>query len=80
MSKTITISVDEKTDKALRNYASAKYGKRKGYLRKAYKEAIDMMLHKEEQEKIRDEAVALLNKGIKVKRHWIFNRDDAHER
>jgi len=80
MSRTITVSLDEETDRALRSYANAKYGKKKGYLGKAYKEAIEMMIKKEEQERISEEAIAFLDKGIKIRKHWKFNRDEAHER
>ncbi len=80
MSKTITISVDEKIDRQFREYARSKYGKRKGHLRKAYEEAFGLLLNNGEQERIRSEALEMLHKGVKVKRYWKFNRDEAHER
>ncbi len=80
MSKTITISVDEESERLFRKYAESKYGKRKGALSKAYKDMIAVMSHDEEQERIRKEAIARLRKGFKFKKHWKFNRDEAHER
>lgn len=80
MAKTVTISLDEKTDEAMRRYAEAKYGKGKGHLKLAYKEAIEALLHSEEQERIRERALEHLEKGIAFKRRWKFNREEAHER
>ncbi len=82
MAKTITISVDIETDRQLRQYAHVKYGKRKGALKKAYKDAIELLLHNKEQEKINARARERLQKGFKLGKlgNWKFNRDGLHER
>ncbi len=80
MAKTITISVDEESDRRFRKYAETKYGRKKGALSRAYKDMIAQISHEDEQERIRKEAIAFLNKGIKFKRRWKFNRDELHER
>lgn len=64
MSKTITISVDEDTDKKIRRYAMEVYGNKKGALQKAYKDAVDMLTAAEEQEEIRSAALKRLEKGV----------------
>ncbi len=82
MAKTITISVDEKTEKFIRRYATAKYGKRKGSLGRAWKDAADSLFRNKEQEDISKEAIELLNKGFKLGKlgSWRFNRAELHER
>ena len=80
MSKTITISVDRETDEQLRRYAKNKYGKRKGALKEVIKEAMGSLIAKDEQERIKEEAIGLLEKGIKTRNSWKFNRDELHER
>ncbi len=80
MSKTITISVDKETDVRLRRYAKNRYGKKKGSIKRVIKEAVDTLITKDEQEKIREEAIKLLEKGITTKNGWKFNRDELHER
>ncbi len=78
MTKTITISVDEDTEKSFREAASRRYGRRKGYLGKAITEAM-----KEWSEKSKESAdvkfLELLEKGIKMKK-WKFNREELHDR
>ncbi len=80
MSKTITISVDEDTDKKIRRYAMEVYGNKKGALQKAYKDAVDMLTAAEEQEEIRSAALKRLEKGVKSNKKWKFNRDELYER
>jgi predicted transcriptional regulator len=80
MSKTITISVDEDTDKKIRRYAMEVYGNKKGALQKAYKDAVDMLTAAEEQEEIRSAALKRLEKGVKSNKKWKFSRDELYER
>lgn len=80
MSKTITISVDKETDVRLRRYAKNRYGKKKGALKRVIKEAVDSLISKDEQEKIRERSIKLLEKGISIKNGWKFDRDELHER
>lgn len=80
MSKTITISVDEETDKKLRHYAITKYGNRKGVIKKVIKEAMESLIKEDEQERIQKEAIKLLEKGIKTRNSWKFNRAELYER
>jgi len=80
MPRTITISVDEKTDEQLRRYANNKYGKRKGAIKMVFKEAVDSLIKRDEQERIKEEALKLLEKGIKTRNSWKFNRAELYER
>lgn len=80
MSRTITITVDEETDKKIREYASGKYGKRKGSLKRAYKDAINLLVSRSAQRKIAEEAIRLLESGVSTKNSWKFNRAELHER
>lgn len=78
--RTITISVDEETDKKLRHYAINKYGKKKGVIKKVIKEAMDSLIKEDEQARIQKEAIKLLEKGIKTRNSWKFNRAELYER
>ena len=80
MSRTITIRLDEETDQKLRRYAENKYGKKKGAIKKVLEEAMDSLIKKDKQERIKEEAMRLLERGIKTKNSWKFNRAELHER
>lgn len=80
MSKTVTISLDEETDMHLRRYAENRYGRRKGAIKMVIKEAMDSLLAKNEQQKIREEAIKLMTKGVRTRKSWKFNRDELYER
>lgn len=78
MAKTITVSVDAETDAKFRMEASRRFGKKKGYLGKAFAEAMEEWARKRDKD-LEREALKLMKEGIKMKK-WAFNRDEAHER
>ena len=78
MAKTITINVEEEVESEFRKRASKKYGKRKGYLGKAFTEAMKEWSRKKDAD-LEGQFLELLEGGIKMKR-WKFNREGLHER
>lgn len=78
MSKTITVNVEEEVENEFRNEAIKRYGKRKGYLGKAFTEAMKEWIRKRDAD-IEAKALKLLKDGIKMKK-WQFNREELYER
>ena len=79
MSKTITVNVEEEVDSEFRREASKRYGKKKGYLGKAFTEAMKEWT-KKRNEDIDAKFLKLLEKGIKTKNSWKFNRAELYDR
>jgi hypothetical protein len=77
---TITISVDNDTEKRFREAAKKKLGERKGYLGKATTEALDLWIRKQTQEEIARDALALLEKGHPVGKDLYKERKDLYDR
>jgi hypothetical protein len=77
---TITISVDNDTEKRFREAAKKKLGERKGYLGKATTEALDLWIQKQTQEEITRDALDLLKKGHHLGKHLYKERKDLYDR
>jgi hypothetical protein len=77
---TITISVDDDTEKRFRNAARKKLGERKGYLGKATTEALECWILKQTQEEIARDALALLETGYPIGKHLSTKRKDLYDR
>jgi predicted transcriptional regulator len=77
---TITISVDDDTEKRFRAAAKKKLGERKGYLGKATNEALESWVKKQTQEEIAKDALALLETGYHPGRHLYKERKDLYDR
>jgi hypothetical protein len=77
---TITISVDDDTEKRFREAAKKKLGERKGYLGKATTEALEIWVRKEMQEEIARDALALLESGYQVGMQFYTERKDLYDR
>jgi len=77
---TITISVDNDTEKRFREAAKKKLGERKGYLGKATTEALDLWIRKQTQEEIARDALALLETGHHLGKHHYKERKDLYDR
>ena len=77
---TITISVDDDTEKRFRAAAKKKLGERKGYLGKATTEALEIWVRKQTQEEIARDALALLETGHHLGRHTYTERKDLYDR
>ena len=77
---TVTISISDETEKRFREAVKAKLGEGKGKLGKAVEEAISKWVEEDEQQKLRQEALALLKKGLyKVGKNYTFKREEAYE-
>ena len=77
---TITISVDDDTEKRFRKAAKKKLGERKGYLGKATTEALECWILKQTQEEIARDALALLETGYHTGKHLSTKRKDLYDR
>ena len=77
---TITISVDDDTEKRFREAAKKKLGERKGYLGKATTEALEIWVRKQSQEEIAHDALALLETGHQIGKHLYAERKDLYDR
>ena len=77
---TITISIDDDTERRFREAAKKKLGQRKGYLGRATTEALETWLKQQDQELIAKDALALLATGYSVG-EWTFKeRKDLYDR
>ena len=77
---TITISVDDDTEKRFRAAAKKKMGERKGYLGKATTEALECWVKTQTQEEIARDALALLETGYPLGKHLYTERKDLYDR
>ena len=77
---TITISVDDDTEKRFREAAKKKLGERKGYLGKATTEALECWVKQQTQEEIARDALALLETGYHPGKHLYTGRKDLYDR
>lgn len=75
---TITVNVDDDVERKFRKAASAKYGKRKGYLGEAITDAMQTWL-KAESSNVR-KAFELLEKGHNSGGLTYKSRDELYER
>lgn len=76
---TMTINVEDKTEKEFRKLAGAKYGRTKGYLGAATGEALQLWAEKEKKQNI-SMALDLLEKGVEMGKLNYRNRAELHER
>jgi hypothetical protein len=76
---TITITVDDDTEKRFRAAAKKKLGERKGYLGKATTEALEHWVKKQTQEEIAQDALALLATGYPLGMRLYKERKDLYD-
>jgi len=77
---TITVSVDNKTEKVFRETAASVYGTGKGHLGKAITEAMQKWVHERQQKKISKEMSEMMNKGFDMGKILYKTRDELWER
>jgi hypothetical protein len=77
---TITICIDDETEKRFRDVARRRIGDRKGSLGKATTEALELWIRTQTQEEIAKDALALLEKGFDFGQRKYRKRDDLHDR
>ena len=77
---TVTINISDETEQKFRQAVKQKLGEGKGKLGKAVEEALRKWFEEDEQIKLRQEALALLKKGLyKVGKNYTFKREEAYE-
>ncbi len=77
---TITISVSDETEQRFRQAVKVKLGEGKGKLGKAINEALNKWVAEDEEKKLRQEALKMLEKGLyKVGKNYTFRREEAYE-
>jgi len=77
---TITISVDDNTEKRFREAAKKKLGERKGYLGEATTEALELWVQKQTQEELAQRALELLGKERHLGKLLYTTRQEIHDR
>ncbi|MDO8872348.1 MAG: hypothetical protein Q7V05_06420 [Methanoregula sp.] len=77
---TITISINDDTEKRFREAAKKKLGERKGYLGKATTEALECWVRKQTQEEVARDALVLLETGHHLGKHLYMERKDLYDR
>ncbi len=76
---TITVSVSDETEQLFRQTVKAKLGEGKGKLGKAINEALNKWIAEDEEKKLRQEALKMLEKGLyKVGKNYTFRREEAY--
>ena len=77
---TMTITVGDETEKKFREFVRSKYGTGKGKLGKAIDEALNKLISEDEERKLREEAIRMMEKGLyKVGKNYTFRREEAYE-
>ena len=77
---TITISVDDETERKFREVAARVHGKRKGALGEATTEALDHWVKEKMQEEISRTALGLMEKEYDLGARHYRTREDLHGR
>ncbi len=77
---TITISIDDDTERRFRETAKKKLGTRKGYLGEATTEALNLWVYKQTQEEIARDALSLMEQGFNLGEHYYNERKDLYDR
>lgn len=77
---TITISIDDETEKRFREAAKKKMGERKGYLGKATTEALESWIRNQTQEEISRDALNLLETEYHPGAYRYSERKDLYDR
>lgn len=79
-SKTITVSVEARVEKRFRRAASARRGKKKGYLGRALTEAMERWAEEAERSDDVARTLKLLDEGLDLGGLRYERRQDLHER
>ena len=77
---TITICIDDATERRFREVAKNTLGEKKGYLGKATTEAIALWIRDKEQETIAQQGLLLLEKEHHLGKYGFRSREDIHDR
>jgi len=77
---TITISVDDETERKFREVVTQVHGKRKGALGEATTEALNLWVKEKMQEEISRTALILMEKEYDLGVRQYHTREDLHDR
>jgi predicted transcriptional regulator len=76
----ITISIDDDIEHHFREVAQRVIGKKKGYLRQAVSEALQLWLEQKDQERIARDALAIIEEGHRFGLKRYTGRRDLYDR
>lgn len=77
---TITVNVDDKTERRFRETVKREVGVGKGILGKAITEALNTWVEEKEQKEIAERMLKLLDKGFDLGGKLYKDRSELHER
>ena len=77
---TMTISIDDDTEKTFREVAERKLGKKKGYLGQATTEALRLWIREMTQEEIANDALLLLERTVDYGAWHYKDRQELYDR
>lgn len=77
---TITVNVDDETERLFRDTVRKEKGTGKGQLGSAISEALRQWADEKRQKEIADELIALMRKGFDLGRITAHSRDELHDR
>jgi len=76
----ITISIDDEIERRFREVAKRVIGEKKGYIRQAVSEAMELWLEEKEQERIARDLLVIIGQGFHLgKKHYV-RREDLYDR
>lgn len=76
---TITISVDDETEKEFRKIVEEREGGKKGDLGRAVTEAMKKWAQGKKQKEIAERQIKMSEKGLyKLPKNWKFNREEVY--
>jgi predicted transcriptional regulator len=75
----ITISIDDDIERRFREVAKRVIGEKKGYLRQAVSEALQLWVEQKDQERIAADALAILESGYHLGKKRYAQREDLYE-
>ena len=78
---TITVNIKDEVNEEFRKTVEERLGRGKGVLGKAIEDAMQKWASNEDQDRIREEALALMKKGLyKLPKGYKFRREEAYDR
>ena len=77
---TITISIKDDVEKKFRETVRKKLGEGKGRLGRAVEDALQKWVYEQEQRKIAERQINLMEKGMYSLKGWKFKRDEIYDR
>lgn len=76
----MTISINDQLNERFREFVKRKFGEEKGVIAKAIQEAINKLMKEDEQNKIAEEMLQLMEEGVGTLKGWKFKREELYDR